>query len=427
MLRPWAGRGAPSAGRVYQSITIHRSHGRHSGAVRKGKILAEDLHLETICAQAREDPPGDNRPLVAPIYQSAVWSLDSVEQCEAVYGAEIAGYIYTRDGNPNHAALEETIARLEGAEGAVVFASGMAALTGAITALCGTGGRVVAARQLYGATCSLLAQELARFGVDTAWVDVVDLAQIEAELAPGADLLLVETVANPLTQVADLPRLAELAHARGARLVVDNTFCSPVCCRPLEMGADVVLHSVTKFLGGHSDLTLGAAAASTELTADLRRQARLWGGSANPFESWLAQRGITTLPLRMERSCANAAEIARRLQEHPRVRHVYYPGLPSHPQHELAARLLSHPGAMLAFEVADGGAARSVLRSLQRVRFAPSLGDVATTISYPVATSHRGFVLEELRRIGISEGLLRLSVGIDHVEDVWRDLDQALS
>ncbi len=388
--------------------------------------MAEDLHLETICAQAREDPPGENRPLVAPIYQSAVWALDSVEQCEAVYGAEVTGYIYTRDANPNHAALEETIALLEGAEEAVVFATGMAALAGTVTALCGTGGRIVAARQLYGATCRLLAQEVARFGVETAWVDGMDLGEVEAALSPQADLLLVETVANPLTQVADLPRLAELAHAHGARLVVDNTFCSPICCRPLELGADVVLHSVTKFLGGHSDLTLGAAAASAEVTAELRRQARLWGGSANPFESWLAQRGITTLPLRMERSCANAAELARRLEAHPRVRQVYYPGLASHPQHELASRILSHPGAMLAFEVADGERARSVLRNLQRVRFAPSLGDVATTISYPVATSHRGLPPEELAQIGIRDGLLRLSVGIDHVEDIWRDLDRSL-
>lgn len=391
------------------------------------RALENDLHLETICAQAREDLPGDNRPLNAPIYQTAVWTLASHEQCEAVYGAEIPGYIYTRDANPNHAALERTIAQLERADGAVVYASGMAAIAATVTAFARSGGRIVAARQLYGATCRLLNEEVSRFGVETVWVDILDLAEAEAALAPGADLVLVETVANPLVQIADLPRLAELSHRAGAKLVVDNTFCSPVGCRPLEWGADVTLHSVTKFLGGHSDLTLGAVAASQELIVPLRKQARLWGGSANPFESWLAQRGITTLPLRMERSSSNATELARRLEAHPKVEQVYYPGLASHPQHELAARILTMPGAMLSFEVADGEAARSVLRKLQRTHFAPSLGDVATTVSYPVATSHRGLPAEELAKIGIRDGLIRLSVGIDHVEDIWRDLEQALS
>jgi cystathionine beta-lyase/cystathionine gamma-synthase len=382
-------------------------------------------HIESLCAQAREDAPSVNRPLVAPIYQSAVWSLDSLEQCETIYGGEAGGFIYTRDANPNHAALERVLAALEGAEEAVVFGSGMAALAAAVTALTRSGGRVVASRQLYGATCRLLDEELSRFGITTAWVDAVDLAAWEQALGAGADVALVETVANPLLQVADLPQIAALCRRAGAKLVADNTF-APLCCRPLDHGADVVVHSVTKFLGGHSDLTLGAAAAGAELAADLRREARIWGGAANPFESWLALRGIATLPLRMERSCANAAELARRLEGHPAVQRAVYPGLPSHPQHETARRLLSMPGAMLAFETADGEAAKGVLRSLRRIRFAPSLGDTATTISYPAATSHRGLPPEAWQAIGVTEGLLRLSVGIDHVEDVWEDLEQAL-
>lgn len=383
--------------------------------------------IETRCAQAREDVPSGNRPLVAPIYQSAVWTLDSLEQCEAVYGGTTPGYVYTRDANPNHAALEQVIADLEGAEQAVVFASGMAALTAAVTAFANAGSRVVAARQLYGATSRLLTQELSRFGVETAWVDVTDLAGIEEALAPGAGLLLVETVANPVLQLADLRAMAGLCGARGARLVVDNTFASPVCCRPLELGADLVIHSVTKFLGGHSDLTLGAAAGGAELMAAVRRQARILGGAANPFEAWLALRGIATLPLRMERSCANARALAERLERHPRVRRVYYPGLPSHPQHRLAEQLLSMPGAMLSFEVADGEAARHVLRSLKLVRFAPSLGDAATTVSYPAATSHRGLGEEAWKAVGVTPALLRLSAGVDHVEDVWADLEHALA
>jgi cystathionine beta-lyase/cystathionine gamma-synthase len=302
-----------------------------------------------------------------------------------------------------------------------------AAIAAAVAAFTGAGGRVVAARQLYGVTSRLLGEDLARFGVETAWADVTDLRSIEEALRPRADVLLVETIANPLLQVADLPALAALARRAGARLVVDNTFATPLCCRPLEQGADVVVHSVTKFLGGHGDLMLGVAAGGADATESLRRQARLWGGTANPFESWLALRGIATLPLRMERSCANAAALAARLEAHPPVRAVHYPGLPSHPQYEKARQVLASPGPMLSFELAGGDAARGVLRRLRRVRFAPSLGDVATTISYPWSTSHRALAPEARLASGISEGLLRLSVGIDHVDDVWADLEQAMA
>lgn len=382
---------------------------------------------ETLCAQAREDLPSENRPLVAPIYQSAVWAIASAEQCEAIYGGEAPGYIYTRDANPNHTALERVIAELEGTESGVAFGTGMGALAAALTAFTAAGGRVVASSHLYGATSRLLDGELARFGVEIVWVDETDLEAVRTALAPGADVLLVETIANPLLQVADLPALADLCRKAKARLVVDNTFATPLGCRPLDLGADVVVHSVTKFLAGHSDLTLGAAAGSAELMAEVRRQARLWGGAANPFESWLALRGIATLPLRWERSCANAGALAERLAAHPAVARVYYPGLPSHPQHALAQSVLRSPGAMLAFEARDGAAAQQVLRSLQTVRFAPSLGDAATTISYPWATSHRSLSLQARAAAGIREGLLRLSVGIDHVEDVWSDLTQALA
>jgi cystathionine beta-lyase/cystathionine gamma-synthase len=382
--------------------------------------------METLCAQAREDVPSDNRPLIAPIYQSAVWTLDSLDQCEAVYAGEAAGYIYTRDANPNHRALERLLAALETAEDCVVFSSGMAALAAALLALTGGDRRVVAARQIYGATSRLLAEELARFGIETTWVDGTDLGAVERALEGGADLLLVETLGNPLLPLADIPELAARCRATGARLIVDNTFATPLCCRPLEHGADLVIHSVTKYLGGHSDLTLGAAAGRRALTDGLRRQARLLGGAANPFECWLALRGATTFPLRMERSCENALELARRLERHPAVRRVYYPGLPSHAQHARAGALLGSFGAMLALDVEDGGAARRALGRLRRVRFAPSLGDTATTISYPFSTSHRGLSPAALREIGISEATLRLSVGIDHVEDVWADLDEAL-
>jgi cystathionine beta-lyase/cystathionine gamma-synthase len=383
--------------------------------------------IETICVQAREEVPSANRPLVAPIYQSAVWTLDSLEQCEAVYSGETPGYIYTRDANPNHAALEHVIAKLENAAGAVVYGTGMAAIAATMTALTGAGGRVVAARQLYGASLRLLSEELTRFGVAVEWVNGADVVSVERALGDGASVLLVETLSNPLVEVADLTALARLCRAGGTKLVVDNTFASPLVCRPLDLGADVVVHSLTKILGGHSDLTLGAAAANdSDLCANLRRHSRLWGGAANPFESWLALRGIATYPLRTERACVNALELARRLEAHAKVRRVYYPGLETHPQHALAREMMPLFGAMLAFDTEDGEAAKSLLSRLELLRFAPSLGDVATTVSYPVSTSQRGLPAETLAEMGISAATVRLSVGIDHVDDVWADLAQAL-
>jgi len=365
---------------------------------------------------------------VAPVYQAAVWAFAGLEQCEAVYSGVEPGYVYTRDGNPNHQALETAIAALEQAAQAVVFGSGMAAIAGTLTALTGQGGRVLAARQLYGVSVRLLTEEFTRFGVTTEWVDVTDLGAVRAALAPGADVLLVETLANPLLQVADLPALAELCAPAGCALVVDSTFASPLVCRPLEYGADVVLHSLTKILGGHSDLTLGAAATNRpEVAEGLRRHARWWGGAANPFESWLAVRGLATYPLRIERSCANALELARRLEAHPAVHRVYYPGLLSHPQHVLASRLTPAFGHMLAFDLADGPVAEAFLAALRLVPFAPSLGDVATTVSYPLATSQRGVAPDVVAAMGITPGTLRVSAGIDHVDDVWADFGQALA
>lgn len=385
------------------------------------------LHVESLCIQAREDLPSVTRPLVAPIYQAAVWALEGVEQCDSVYTGEEPGFIYTRDANPNHRRLEEIVAALEGAEAGVAFGTGMAAIAAALTAFTGTGKRVVAARQLYGASLRLLAEELRRFGVSLSTVNVTDLSAVEAALDESAAVLLIETLSNPLLEVADLPALSRLCRARGTKLVVDSTFASPLVCRPLEHGADVVVHSVTKFLGGHSDLTLGAAAGSRDDVEAMRRHSRLWGGAANPFESWLAVRGIATYPLRIRRSCENALELARRLEGHERVRRVYYPGLSTHPQHDLARRIAPTFGAMLAFDAESGEHATGFLRRLGYVRFAPSLGDVATTVSYPVATSQRGLPPETLAEMGISPATVRLSVGIDHVDDVWADLEQALA
>lgn len=384
------------------------------------------MRRDTLCVLGREEELHANRSLVSPIYQTAVWTLDSVEECESVYAGEKRGFIYTRDANPNHEELEATLARLEGAESGVVFASGMAALAAVCTGLTGQGSRIVAARGIYGVSIRLMESELSRFGVETTFVDAADLAAVRSALAAGAALLLAESVSNPLIQVADLPALAELAHSAGALFAVDNTFPSPYGCTPLSHGADIVIHSVTKFLGGHSDLTLGAVLSRNDLGEVFRRQARLFGGAANPFEAWLARRGLATLHLRMERGAANALLLAERLHAHPAVAAVHYPGLPGGPQEALAGRVLRSPGAMLSFELDSGAAARALIRSLRLIRFAPSLGDVATTVSYPAGTSHRAFSAEEREALGIGEGLVRLSAGVEHGEDLWDDLEQAL-
>ena len=390
------------------------------------KTTMSDPHLETLCAHCRTEP-GDNGALVAPIWQTAVWTAGSAEQCVQILSGEADGYIYTRDANPNNRALERVIARLEAAGDAVVFSSGMAALTASVAAFAGPGSRVVAAQPLYGASSRWLRDELARFGVEIISLPLDELEGMRGALGRGEGLLLVETISNPLMQAADLPALGRLCKETGATFVVDNTFATPLFCRPLEWGADVVVHSATKFIGGHSDLTLGAAAASPEICARLRSMASLWGSNAAPLESWLALRGVTTLPLRMERSSANALELARRLAAHPCVTAVNYPGLATSVGQAPVYPHLTGGGAMLSFELATGDQARRLLRELRQVPFAPSLGDVATTISYPVATSHRNVEESELAALKITPGLLRLSVGIDHVDDVWADLDRAIS
>jgi cystathionine beta-lyase/cystathionine gamma-synthase len=379
----------------------------------------------TLCAHAREKAVPGPPPLTAPIYQAAVWRLESIEQVEALNTSAEPGYIYTRDGNPNHTALEELIAGLERAPAALVTASGMGAIAVALLGLVEAGGHVVAGHTLYGATTRLLEQELERFGVSVSFVPSDRLEAVHAAVRPETRALVVETLGNPLLELADVPALAEVAGAAGSALVVDNTFATPCLTRPLELGADVVVHSLTKFIGGHSDLTLGALAGPEAFIAQARARASTWGLCANPFDAWLALRGAATLPLRVERASASAHRIAAWLDTHPGVRGVNYPGLPSHPQHARCRELLASGGTMLSFELADGAAAERFMRRLRLVAFAPSLGDVATTVSYPAKTSHRSLSPQRRAALGITDGLIRLSVGIDAAEDVIADLEQA--
>jgi len=355
-----------------------------------------------------------------------------MENLDAVFAGTHQGYVYTRYGNPTVTALEEAVAELEEGEAALAFGSGMAAIHATLLAVgARAGSAVVAAQDIYGATYGLLDQLMRSQGVTARFVDATDLEEVEAacaELQPVA--LLVETISNPLLKVADLAALAGVAHRHGAALLVDHTFATPCLAQPLKLGADVVIHSSTKYLAGHGDVLSGVVVTSKERRADLFEVLKVTGANLGPQEAWLALRGIKTLPLRMRQHCENGLAVARWLESHPRVSRVNYPGLPSHPQHELAKRLFEDRGygGMVSFDLAEADQDQ-VFHFFERLRLcqpATTLGDVYTLVLYPAHSSHRALTAAERARIGIGDGLVRISVGIEAVEDIIDDLGQAL-
>ncbi|MGH7394946.1 MAG: trans-sulfuration enzyme family protein [Candidatus Methylomirabilales bacterium] len=375
-----------------------------------------------------DEGPSPSTPTAPPIYQTSAYSFPDLASLDAVQDGTVQGYMYGRYGLPNHTALERAMAALEGAEAGLACASGMGAIAAALLAALSGGGKVAAARDVYGGTYGLL-EEFGRFGVRTTWVDAGNLAEVEAALQEGCRLLLVETLSNPLVRVADLPALAAAAHRAGALFLVDNTFATPCLCRPLGHGADAVVHSATKFLGGHGDLTAGVLVGTASFIREARRVAMRFGPTLGPHDAWLAVRGMKTLSLRMARTCENALALAAFLAGHPKVTAVHYPGLPSHPGNPLARRLLTGGfGGVLAFELRGGlAAADALVKALRLIRLVPSLGGVATTLSHPVKTSHRSLSPAERERLGVRDGLLRLSVGIEDAPDLTADLAQALA
>lgn len=376
-------------------------------------------NLRTLAAHAGHSRPEvPTPPASLPIYQASVFEFADLAQVEAVQSGAGPGFIYSRMGNPTCAALESDVSRLEGADAALAVASGMGAIFAVLFGLLSAGDHLVAGDELYGGSYAVIARELKRFGVEATFVDATDPAAVAAALRPNTRVCYVETITNPTMRVVDLPALAALCRPRGVRLIVDNTFATPIHCQPLRLGADAAVHSATKFLGGHSDVTAGVVAGSQDVIAAARNAAVLTGATLDPFAAWLVVRGIKTLAVRVERQSANAAELARRLAEHPRVARVHHAF-----------------GPMLAFEVnpaageQDDGlaAADRVLSALRLIRITPSLGGATTTSSHPVLTSHRAMPPEERARLGIRAGLIRLSVGVEDVEDIWADLQAALA
>jgi cystathionine gamma-synthase/methionine-gamma-lyase len=390
------------------------------------------IHTKAVHAGDRKKP-GDFIPVTTPIYTAASYVYERLEKLDRIFAREEEGYCYARYGNPTSAALEELIAALEYGAGALACCSGMMALqTALLCALADRPKRVVAAEALYGATVTLLNSVLEPLGVQTRFVDPCDLAAVEqamAEHRPGC--LLVETISNPLLRVPALDRLGELARRFDACFIVDNTFATPLLVRPIELGADFVVHSATKYLAGHGDVLGGLVVCRGEFLETLRALGRTCGPVLGAFESYLTMRGIKTFPLRVERQCANARTVAAWLKGHPRVERVHYPGDPDHPDAATVSRLLPEGlyGGMISFEIRDAGR-EEVFAFMDRLRLivrATSLGDVHTMILYPAMSSHRELSPRQRQRMGIGDNLVRLSVGIEAPEDILEDLEQALS
>ncbi len=390
------------------------------------------IHTKAVHAGDRK-PAGEYIPVTSPIYTAASYFYDHVEKLDRIFAREEEGYCYARYANPTSAALEELVAALENGASALACSSGMMAIqTALMAALVDRPKRVVAAEALYGATVTLLTSVLEPLGVETRFVDACDLGSVQRVLEehrPGC--LLVETISNPLLRVAPLDRLAELARGAGARLIVDNTFATPLLIRPLELGADFVVHSATKYLAGHGDVLGGVVVATGEHLEVLRALARACGPGLGPFESYLTMRGIKTFPLRMERQCANARRVARWLRGHRRIERVHFPEDDQHPDRDTIARLLPEGlyGGIVSFEIRDAGR-EQIFAFMDRLRLvvpATSLGDVHSMILYPAMSSHREIAPERRERMGIRDNLVRLSVGIEDADDILGDLAQALA
>jgi cystathionine gamma-synthase/O-acetylhomoserine (thiol)-lyase len=396
---------------------------------RGGRHGREDLGFATRAIKAASRGPRlEQRPTAVPIYQSATFSTEDAAELVDILADEKPGFAYSRTDNPTVVGVGDAFAELHGAEAGYALATGTAAIHATLVSLLAAGERVVAARLMYGSTRVLLTHLLDRFGVRSELVDITDLDAVEAALAAApARILYAETIANPTTTVADLAALADLAHRHSALFVVDNTFASPYLCRPLEHGADLVVESATKWIGGHSDVMAGIVAGSRDLVAEVRRVQIDTGGSLSPFPAFLVMRGMLTLAVRLERSTATATALGEWLERQGRVQRVFYPGRPSHPQADLAARQLRTGGGMLSFELTGGRvSAEAFLDALTLPERTASLGSVHTIVIHPATTSHRQLDDAALAEAGIDPGLLRCSIGLEDAHDLIADFEQAL-
>jgi cystathionine gamma-synthase len=373
---------------------------------------------------------GVSRAVVTPIQPSVVYASPSIDTLHAQYEGRAQGYTYAREGHPNATLLAQKIDMLEGATGGIITGSGMAAVTAAIMGLLGAGDHIIGADQLYGRSLRLMHQDLARFGIATTVVDPTDPEALRAAIRPETRMILIEVVSNPTLRIADMAGILAVAKEAGVRVAVDNTFTTPMAYRPFDHGADIIIHSVTKLLAGHSDVTLGYVVARDP--ADQKAIydfAVTTGLTPSPYDCWLAERGLYTFPLRFDRAEANAATLADWLADQPKVAQVLYPGRADHPDHAQAQAILGGRfGNMLSFMIhGDEAAANRMVMAMPDMAFAPTLGDVGTTVSHPPSSSHRGLTAAGRAALGITDGFFRVSVGIEDVELLIADFEAGLA
>ncbi len=384
-------------------------------------------HFETEAIRTQV-PTGPEREHSVPLFLTSSFVFDSAEQARALFADEIAGNIYSRYSNPNTDEFVRKICRLEGAEDGIATASGMAAVFATFAALLSSGDHVLAGRAIFGSTHQILTRLLPRWGISHTYLDLTEPDAWPALFQPNTKLVFVETPSNPGLDLVDLARLAELAHEHGVPFVVDNCFTTPYLQRPVEHGADLVIHSATKYLDGQGRTLGGVVVGKAEPIAEIRFFARHTGPALSAFNAWVLSKSLETLAVRMDRHCANAFALARHFEGHPELEQVRYPFLPSHPQHELACRQMSQGGGIVVLVVKGGlERARRFLDAVRLVSHSPNLGDTRTIVTHPASTTHSKLTEEERRRVGIVPGLIRISVGLEHVGDVIADVEQALA
>jgi methionine-gamma-lyase len=387
------------------------------------------LHFDTLAIHAGEEKD-QHQALNPPIYMSSTFTFNDIEQADDTFSFKRKAYVYTRGGNPTINLLEKRIAILESGQDAVAFASGMAAITNVLLSLVKQGESILAHRQLYGSTYSAITQLFPRFGINADFTDFTDLNKVKQAITPKTKVIFFETPTNPSLEIIDIAKIAKLAHAANIKVVIDNTFASPFFQKPLGLGADIVVHSATKYISGHGDSLGGITIAKDEsyLTELKFGYMCELGSVMSPFNAWLLLRGLKTLGLRMQRHAANAAAIAKFLMEHPKVEKVMYPGLPNHPGHKIAKQQMTGFGGIVSFELPGTYVrAKKCIKNMRLAKLAVSLGDAETLSEIPALMTHRSYSEQDLHEFGFTKKTIRISTGLEHAEDIIHDLRKAIS
>lgn len=390
--------------------------------------MVKDKGFSTNAVHAGESRDPSTGALSTPIYETSVFAFSSTRELIDVMSNKKQGYVYTRFGNPTVRKLERKMADLEGAEDAAAFSSGMAAISSTIFTLVSSGDHIISTRDLYGGTIGFFKNMLPRFGVEVSFVESTDLEEMKAAIRKNTKIIYAETPTNPTLKIVDLPSIAELSEKRGITTVVDSTFASPYNLKPIEFGIDVVIHSATKYLGGHNDVTAGVVCGVGDFIQKLVETRKPLGGTLDPHAAWLLLRGLKTLGLRIERHNTNGIAVAKYLEKQSRVKRVYYPGLQNHPQHSIARQQMKGFGGVVSFEI-DGDLETTInfVDNLKLCSIAPTLGGTETLVTQPVTSSHYFVSAEDRKKMGITDQLVRLSLGIEDPEDIVADLEQAFA